>query len=340
VYDLAKYTNGTYKVLVVFGENSFGGESIFKNKLHKIGIQTIEISNLGRDINFLSDIQSFLKILAIFNREKPDIIHLNSTKIGGIGALAGRFARVPRIIYTAHGLPFLEKYTYIKDRLVRLLSYITFILSHTVILLSDFERNLVSDWWFLEKKLQVVNNGIKEPDFFTRELAREKISNIIGLKIKEDTFLIGSIAGLEDYKGLLEFLPRLAKLHRRHSFIYIHFGTGELEHKLKELTARLSLAGVVFWLGANPEASRYLKALDLFTLPSKKEGFPYVLLEAEHAGIPVFAHAVAGVPEMLDFATKRCVFDTFDTYKVKNEFMFKKMCQKTIAVYNKKNHDS
>ena len=339
VYDLANHAKEIYEVVVIFGENSFGGESIFKNKLHTANIRTIEIEGLGRDIKITSDVWSFLEIIKIFKKEKPDIIHLNSTKIGGIGALAGRLVRVPQIVYTAHGLPFLEKYTYVKDILVRILSYSTFVLSHTVILLSEYEKALIHNWWFIGGKLEVIHNGITRPDFYTRRDARNKIGKIIGKNIDTDLCLLGSIAGLEDYKGLREFLPKIADLRIQNDFVYVHFGTGELLEQLKKDTIQLGLTDTVFWLGANPEAARFLRAFDLLTLPSKKEGFPYVLLEAAHADIPVYAYPVAGIPEMIDYKTEGVMFEELTTYKIKDIFALKTMFQKTFVIYNKNNHD-
>ena len=55
----------------------------------------------------------------------------------------------------------------------------------------------------------------------------------------------------------------------------------------------------IFLLGFIPHASTYLRALDIFVLPSVKEGLPYVLLEAESAGIPVIATSVGGIPDII-----------------------------------------
>jgi len=53
-------------------------------------------------------------------------------------------------------------------------------------------------------------------------------------------------------------------------------------------------------VGAIDEASRYLKAFDLFLLPSIKEGFPFVLLEAGLAKLPVVASDVGGILELIE----------------------------------------
>lgn len=56
----------------------------------------------------------------------------------------------------------------------------------------------------------------------------------------------------------------------------------------------MHLAGFV------PEAARYLKAFDVFVLPSLKEGLPYTILEAMHAGLPIVATSVGGIPDVIE----------------------------------------
>jgi len=60
------------------------------------------------------------------------------------------------------------------------------------------------------------------------------------------------------------------------------------------------LQGRVLLPGFVNDASRYLKALDCFLLPSIKEGLPYVILEAGLAALPVIATTVGGVPEIIE----------------------------------------
>ena len=54
------------------------------------------------------------------------------------------------------------------------------------------------------------------------------------------------------------------------------------------------------FIPATGQDHQYLKAFDVFVMSSIKEGFPYVLLEAMSAGVPVVVTAVGGVPEMLE----------------------------------------
>ncbi len=304
VYDLAKYFVEKNNVMVVCGANEFGGSNIFTEKLQGIGVSSSELPELGRDVSILKDLKTFFTFARLFRKETPDIVHLSSSKMGLLGGLAARAAHVRLIIYTVHGLPFLEERPAWQNLLIKTATWITFLFAHKVIVLSKFEEIIVKKWWFVGSKIHQVYNAIEIPDFLSREFARTELSNLAGTDINEQTFLVGSIAELTANKGLLEFLPRLAEMKKRKelegkSFIYIHFGTGELKQELIKRTEQLNMQKNIFWLGLVLDASKYLKALDLFTLPSKKEGFPYVLLEARHADITIDANKVGGVDELL-----------------------------------------
>ena len=98
VYDLATSARDAgFEVAVAYGSS---GE--LAERLQDAGIETFHIAGLGRDINVFSDIYSFFSLLNIIRSFKPRVVHSNSSKIGGIGALAARLTRIPKIIFTPH----------------------------------------------------------------------------------------------------------------------------------------------------------------------------------------------------------------------------------------------
>jgi len=301
VFMLAQYFHslGDFDVVVAYGANELGGENVLESKLREAGIRTAPLQSLTRDTSPLSDIRSFFSLIGFFRRERPDVVHLNSSKAGALGAPAARLAGVPRVVFTMRGAPFLEKRPKWQNSIIAFLTWLTAVFSHVFVAVSKREEGIVKRWPFTPRKITCIYNGVAQPDFLSREAARVFIKEKTGASVTADTFLIGSIAELTDNKGLVEFLPKLKERSSREDFLYVHFGSGELAASLKQKTAELGLEERVFWLGFVPEASRYLKALDLFTLPSKKEGCPNVILEAKLAGVAIEASPVGGVPELL-----------------------------------------
>ena len=81
--------------------------------------------------------------------------------------------------------------------------------------------------------------------------------------------------------------------------INLIIGAGELEEELKKEIDKKGLIDTSFLLGSIPEAARFLKAGDLFVLPSKSESYGYVLHEAGLASVPVLATNVGGIPDVV-----------------------------------------
>ena len=121
VFDLAtSLPKEKFNVSVACGE----GEALPK-KLVEAGIRVIPIPFLGRDINILNDCSVFFRLIKLFIAERPDVVHLNSSKIGGMGALAARMAFVPKIVFTAHGWTWNEDRSYLSKKIIVFISWLT-----------------------------------------------------------------------------------------------------------------------------------------------------------------------------------------------------------------------
>ncbi len=292
VYDVATHLNSQYDVAVIGG-----GNGVLFEKLAEKNIRTISMKSLVRDISFIKDIRSLFELMSIFKKEKPDIVHLNSSKIGGIGALAARFAKVPNIIFTGHGWAFNENRPWLQKKIILIVHWITVMLSHTTIAVAEKIKNDINTLPWVSKKIKVIYNGIGDIDFIPRENAREMLG--IGT-LKPGTLVIGTISELHRNKGLDIALQGFNQFRNNNPLShFIIVGEGEQRKELEtyirdnNLWLHVTLAGFV------KDAARYLKAFDIFTLTSRTEAFPYVPLEAALAHLPVVASKVGGIPELI-----------------------------------------
>ncbi len=297
VYDLAvNLPKDIFDVAV-----ALGGTGILIQKLREQNIRVIPITSLARDVHFINDVAALFELKSIFQNEKPDIVHLNSTKAGGIGALAARFAGVPKIIFTAHGWAFNEERPQWQRFLIKIFSWLIVILSHKTIAVSDAVKNNMQDWPFASNTISVIKNGISEPDFYSRSDAREFILSKTQNTISENAFIVGTIAELHKSKGLTYAIEAMVKLTKENSSLYyVVLGAGEEKEYLQTLIESHNLQERVFLLGFVDDAARYLPAFDLFLLPSITEGLALVLLEAGYAKLPVVASEVGGIPEVIE----------------------------------------
>lgn len=282
-----------YEVVVAYGKPC--GELV--QKLEDLDIKTVEIKTLARDIKILNELRVAINLWRIFKQEHPEIIHLNSSKIGGLGALMGRILGVKKIIFTAHGWAFNENRNWLSRIVIKFLSWLTIILAHQTIVINQKEYHQVIKWPFVtNNKLKLIYNGIKPIYFLNKQEAQKHFTN----QIKDSDLVVGTIAELHKNKGLKYAIKAFGKLVKKHKNIkFIIIGEGEERDYLENKIKKYNLENNIFLIGEIKEANQYLKAFDIFVLPSLKEGLPFVLLEAGLAKLPVITTKVGGVPEII-----------------------------------------
>ena len=358
VYDLATgLPKDEFDVAVVLG-----GNGILIEKLNNAGIRTIPLSALVRDVNASQDFSSFLALLKIFRTEKPDVVHLNSAKVSGLGAGAARLAGIQNIIFTAHGWAFNEDRSLLARTIIKFLSWLTVMLSHRTIAVSNAVKKDIDNWPFIDEKIVVIRNGIKVPDFLERLSARNELISKTKWALSQDAFIIGTVAELHKNKGLVYAIEAFAKIASQNpSLYYFILGDGEERSALDRSIRQHQLEGRIFLLGFVEDAARFMPAFDIFLLPSLTEALGLVLLEAGFAGIPVVATRVGGIPEIIKnnetgilvpprdpVATAEAIKKLFELpelrikigtelkEKVLQEFLLKRVVSEAINVYSLK----
>ncbi|MDD4989406.1 MAG: glycosyltransferase [Candidatus Pacebacteria bacterium] len=295
VYDLATHLpkNG-YESMVVFG-----GRGLLAIYLEKANIKTLSLQKLERNPKLIGDIQVFFELLLLFKKERPDIVHLNSSKIGAMGALSAKIAGVKNIIFTAHGFAFNEERSSLERFVIKCITWFTLLLSTTTITLSEREEKQAKSFSNISEKVLKIPNGIKLPHFLLKTDAKEKLAMTLGLA--PDFFLkkhiIGTIAELTANKGLSYATEAMQSID---DYILLIIGEGEDREKLTKYIQEKNLSSKVYLLGFIENASTFAKAFDIFLLSSVKEGLPYALLEVGGAGIPVLTTAVGGIPTIIE----------------------------------------
>jgi len=300
VYDLATgLTAHGYQVTVAAGALK-GRKSELLESLKTKGIATVELHHLERDLSWKGDWRSFRELLRLIRNTRPEILHLNSSKAGFLGALAGRVQRVPRIIFTAHGWASEESRPWKERALYRTVHWMTVLLSHATITVSEHTKKHLRHFPFATNKMTTVYNGVTVPETpLQRGEAWELlIKHIPRLAAHYTSYRIATIAELHPNKGLDTALEGLAALHTI-PWVWVIMGNGELRTELEKKIRDRGLDEQVILAGRIEGAADFLPAFDLFLLPSRKEGLPYVLLEAGAARLPVLATSVGGIPEIV-----------------------------------------
>ncbi len=309
VYDLATHlSDDEFEIVVAMGEGSLLGK-----KLSAIGVRTIQIASLresGSAFPRIADVFAVFALIRLVRKERPNILHLNSSRASFLGALASRLVsfnsflphilnakRYPlnasRIIFTAHGWPFKEPRPLLTKLVVWIASYATALLSDQVIVLSDDDEKSTNRMPCVATKTVRIANGVEPIISLSREEARERLTK----GLPKDRLIIGAIAELNRNKGLYTLIEAAALLPNNLTFCVI--GEGEERKRLEALASFKGVATRVLLPGFIENASSYLSAFDIFVLPSLKEGLPYALLEAGIHGLPSVGSNIPGIRDII-----------------------------------------
>jgi glycosyltransferase involved in cell wall biosynthesis len=210
----------------------------------------------------------------------------------------------------------------------------------------------------MKNKIHLVYNGISTFAMLTREDARTSLRKIIP-SIPQDVLWIGTFSELVRNKGLSYVIDACALLKKSgYKFAFLILGNGELYDELTLNIQKQNLTDTVFLLGFVPDARSYLRAFDIFTLTSVKEGLPYVLLEAAQASAAIVASDIPGIRDIVENGESGILVSPKDSTtladaldklikeptlrermgmnlerKVASDFSLASMLEQTIAVY-------
>ena len=134
------------------------------------------------------------------------------------------------------------------------------------------------------KAIRLLHNAVDIDRFRYEEQKRAAIRNALHL---QGRFVIGNIGRMcyaKNQMFLLDCFYEVQKMNENAVLLLI--GEGELEKDIFEKIEQYGMQGKVLLTGAVENAEDYLQAMDVFTLPSRFEGLPCVLIEAQAAGLP------------------------------------------------------
>ncbi len=296
VFTLAKQLRNEGKKVTVLA----GGDGLLITQLQELGITVIKLKNSVRDISIFRELKFLRELYSILKEIKPDVLHLNSSKMGVIGSFIGRIVGIKRVIFTAHGWAFNEDRPQYQKAFFYLMYLFVITLSHKTICVSKKTAEQISVLPFIKNKLSIIYNGIEKPNLLELHSAK----NILVEKFPQldpTKTWIGVPAELHPIKGhdiLIDALAQIIPLIKD-TYQIIFMGSGQIELDLKKVVSQKSLEEYVFFTGFLENASQYFKAFETIILPSRSEAMPLCLLEAGLAKNIIIASNVGGISEII-----------------------------------------
>jgi glycosyltransferase involved in cell wall biosynthesis len=268
------------------------------------GVRSVGIP-IRRGIAPLADVISLVRLWLLIGRLRPDLVEFSTPKAGLLGTLAAWLRRVPRRVYMLRGLK-LETSSGLKRRMLLAAERLAARRAHVVLCNSRSLRARalalgVGPASSLHLLGEGSSNGV-DIDHFSpgQSMVRTR------LRLPLEAKVVGFVGRLTRDKGLPELIDAfdqiLAREPQAHLLLVGWFDNGEDELPIA-LRERIFSHPRIHRTGYVPDPLPYYRAMDVMVLPTWREGFPNVVLEAAATGIPVVTTLATGsrdsvVPEV------------------------------------------
>lgn len=249
------------------------------------GVETRGIP-MERKIAPFADLRSLTQLVRLFRNETPDIVHAHSPKGALLGCIAARLARVPLVIFHVHGLPYLEG-AGLRASILKFCTWLTCQCAHEIWCVSASIREvLIADGFALSSKVLVPGAGsICGVDADNRFVPQARPEG--------RPFTVLFAGRLANDKGVEEVTTAWEQLRLSLPDAQLKIA-GEMDERDGCSLERLQAAGHVEFLGWQEDMAAVYAQADLLWLPSHREGFGMVLLEAAAMRLPTIAADIPG----------------------------------------------
>jgi glycosyltransferase involved in cell wall biosynthesis len=239
---------------------------------------------------------SLVRLHRLLKTRRVGVVHTHGGIAGLWGRLAARFAGVPVIVHTLHGIHYLHDRNPLAraagialERFLGRFTYRTIYVSASD--LASCRKHRLSP----EDGALLIPNAVPAPDAARASSAAEAFG------VPEGSFVIGCIARMDPVKAhpvLFEAFGSISSLHSHARLVLV--GGGPLEAEYRRLVERLGLTERVRFLGFVPDGPALLNAMDVVVLPSLWEGMSLSLLEAMAAERPIVASRIGGIVDLVE----------------------------------------
>ncbi|HEK2265061.1 TPA: glycosyltransferase family 4 protein [Pseudomonas aeruginosa] len=259
---------------------------------------------IPRKISPLSDLLALYKLWRFFRKERFDIVHSTTPKAGLLCALAGKLAFVPIRLHTFTGQPWVGlkglKYLLSKgsDKLIALLN------THCYADSISQRKFIIDSGVADDDDISVIGEGsLAEIDLkrfaASRYSLNERVSLKASLGIGRASKTLLFVGRLTQDKGVLELLAAFESLVGNHDVFLMLLGPHEMSEE--ELLAGFSsdLKERLILLGFSDEPEKFMAIADMLLLPSYREGFGTVVIEAAAMGVPTIGSDIYGLSDAI-----------------------------------------
>lgn len=273
-----------------------------------------------REIDVIKDISALRRLFVYLRRERPDIINFSTPKAGLLGMIAGFLNRTQTRIYVIRGLR-LETAGGVKELVLYMTEKIACALSTHVMVISDSLEESVVRMKIVDR-VKIVrigkgsSDGIDLSKFDPGNIHPERLGRLKSdLNIAPGDFVIGYVGRLTRDKGINELISAFKKMSGKYEQLKLLM-IGDFEESdpiTGDNMKTLNSCDNIIHCSYTDGIEYYYRLMDVFALPTYREGFSNVSIEAQAMGVPVIAFDSTGARDTVNHTKTGLITATNDT---------------------------
>lgn len=270
----------------------------------KEGFET-HVLDIRRKFNPLVNIRPIFQAWRLIRKHKFGVVNTHSPIGAAVGRIAARLAGVPAIVYTVHGFYFHDNSPFwARIPLVAIEWLLGRVTTHFMFV-SEEDRQTALRTGIAKNSActttiyNAVNSEIFKPAL---DAERENIQSSLGIAPGKTVIgIVGRIVKEKGYREFASMAQSLLQQNKNGCFLVIGDSLASDRDRFGETFRKMiqeqGMSEHFIFTGFTSEVPRYLQAIDIFVLPSYREGFPKSVLEAMSSGLPVVATDIRGSRE-------------------------------------------
>lgn len=258
---------------------------------------------LKREISLWTDIKCLFIYICVFIKDKPYIVHGNTPKASLLSMVAAWITRRPVRIYMCHGLRYQGTQGKLRTLLIAMEKISCLCATHVISVSKGVADIMVEDGLCRKGKIYVIGDGSAggvDTEKYNSKLINSTVREDLG--IPEDAMVYSFVGRIVKDKGVNELVNAFDRINRTHDNVYLLL-VGPIEtaqNPIDESTQDIiNYNPHIHLVGMQNDIRPYLKASNVFILPSYREGFGMVLIEAGSMGLPCITTNITGCNEII-----------------------------------------
>lgn len=306
-----RYMRKYFEVKAISSGPSCDLDLVRKNE----GVEVYEVA-MSRKITPFKDLVALYKLISLFRKEKPTLVHTHTPKAGILGMLAAKITNVPIRLHTVAGMPLMEAKG-IKRKFLEVVEKTTYVCATKVYPNSKgLEKFILENIYVKKEKVKVIANGSSNgidtshfnPDKYTykqNQALREQLG------IQEQDFVFIFVGRLVGDKGINELVRAFTAINEQSlvtsyslpvtnsKLLLVGPFENELDPLHKETLVTIDQNPNIIAVGFQEDVRPYYAISNALAFPSYREGFPNVVMQAGAMGLPSIVSDINGCNEII-----------------------------------------